>query len=75
MSKEINVPCKIQIVTRKCECGGELKFISSTVTTLECPPHYTHKCNKCGKLESFPVQYPYLHYEYLFDGDKDGAEN
>lgn len=75
MSEELNLPCKLSMVTRKCECGGEMKFVPSTFTTLEYPPQYTHQCNKCGKTERFPVQYPYLHYEYEFDGGDKNENN
>lgn len=64
MSKEIKVPCQPYILTRQCECGGEMQRVYSDITTLEYPPKYTHKCNKCGKIEKLDKSYPCQMYEY-----------
>lgn len=51
----------IVIVKMKCEkCGEGLmeKFGNTVLATY--PPQYPHKCNKCGKVENYPVEYPYM---------------
>ena len=53
-------------VNRICSCGGRFEIqdqdgITLTLTTY--PPQYLHICNKCGKIEHFPKQYPYIEYE------------
>lgn len=48
-----------------CECGGEFKYNNDNVITdlfgsffktTECK--FLHKCDKCGKEESFDIMYP-----------------
>lgn len=48
-----------------CECGGEFKYDNDNVITdlfgsffktTDCK--FLHKCNKCGKEESFDIMYP-----------------
>lgn len=58
---------RIQTVRARaiCECGGEFKYDNDNVITdlfgsffktTECK--FLHKCNKCGKEESFDIMYP-----------------
>ena len=63
-SKEIKVPCKVNIVTRQCECGGEMQRVLSSTTTLEYPLMYLHECSRCGNTERFTKSYPYPIYLY-----------
>lgn len=64
MSKEIKVPCQTYILTRQCECGGEMKYEPDGSITMVYPLRYTHKCTKCGKTETFTITYPRTIYEY-----------
>lgn len=36
-----------------CECGGELEFEGSVMTS--CPPQYPYTCKKCGKRYVYRV--------------------
>jgi hypothetical protein len=58
---------RIQTVRARaiCECGGEFKYNNDNVITdlfgsffktTECK--FLHKCDKCGKEESFDIMYP-----------------
>lgn len=57
---------RIQTVRARaiCECGGEFKYDDNAITDLfgsffkmtDCK--FLHKCNKCGKEESFDIMYP-----------------
>ena len=58
---------RIQTVRARaiCECGGEFKYDNDNVITdlfgsffktTDCK--FLHKCNKCGKEESFDIMYP-----------------
>lgn len=58
---------RIQTVRARaiCECGGEFKYdndnmitdlFGSFFKTTDCK--FLHKCNKCGKEESFDIMYP-----------------
>lgn len=58
---------RIQTVRARaiCECGGEFKYnnenaltdiFGSFFKTTDCK--FLHKCNKCGKEESFNIMYP-----------------
>ena len=58
---------RIQTVRARaiCECGGEFKYDNDNVITdlfgsffktVDCK--FLHKCNKCGKEESFDIMYP-----------------
>ena len=64
MSKKVKVPCKVNIITMQCDCGGEMQRVYSNTSTLEYPPMYLHKCNKCGKIERFDTSYPQPVYSY-----------
>ena len=60
---EEEVPVSVVEVIKKCSCGGEFKYTPGMTQTLEYPPHYTHTCNKCGKVERFLRTYPYQKYK------------
>lgn len=58
---------RIQTVRARaiCECGGEFKYDNDNVITdlfgsffktTDCK--FLHKCNKCGREESFDIMYP-----------------
>lgn len=55
--KEVKV-----FLTRKfCDCGGEMVPDGMVLTSY--PPHYSHTCNKCGKVEAYWDRYPKMEYE------------
>ena len=60
---EEEVPVSVVEVIKKCSCGGEFKYTPGMTQTLEYPPHYTHTCNKCGKVERFLKTYPYQRFK------------
>ena len=61
---EEEVPVSVAEVIKKCSCGGgEFKYTPEMTQTLEYPPHYTHTCNKCGKVERFLKAYPYQRFK------------
>ena len=60
---EEEVPVSVVEVIKKCDCGGEFEYTPGTTQTLEYPPHYTHTCNKCGKVKRFLRTYPYQKYK------------
>lgn len=68
---EEEVPVTVVEVIKKCDCGGEFEYTPGMTQTLEYPPHYTHTCNKCGKVERFLRTYPYQKYKRV----KVGAVN
>ena len=41
----------------------EFEYTPGMTQTLEYPPHYTHTCNKCGKVERFLRTYPYQRFK------------
>lgn len=60
---EEEVPVTVVEVIKRCDCGGEFEYTPGMTQTLEYPPHYTHTCNKCGKVERFLRTYPYQKYK------------
>ncbi len=62
---EEEVPVTVVEVIKKCDCGGEFEYTPGMTQTLEYPPHYTHTCNKCGKVERFLRTYPYQKYKRI----------
>ena len=60
---EEEVPVTVVEVIKKCDCGGEFEYTPGMTQTLEYPPHYTHTCNKCGKVKRFLRTYPYQKYK------------
>lgn len=60
---EEEVPVEVVEVIKKCSCGGEFEYTPGMTQTLEYPPHYTHTCNKCGKVERFLKTYPYQRFK------------
>ncbi len=62
---EEEVPVSVVEVVKKCDCGGEFEYTPGMTQTLEYPPHYTHTCNKCGKVERFLRTYPYQKYKRI----------
>lgn len=79
MSKEVNVPCQTFIRVMQCECGGEMKYEPSEITTLQHPLKYKHVCNKCGKVEYYTNTYPMQISTYempeIKEENNDGTEN
>lgn len=69
--EEEEVPVEVVEIVKKCKCGGEFEYTPGMTQTLEYPPHYTHTCNKCGKVERFLKTYPYQKYKRI----KVGAVN
>lgn len=65
---EEEVPVSVVEVIKKCACGGEFEYTPGMTQTLEYPPHYTHTCNKCGKVERFLRTYPYQKYKRIKAG-------
>ena len=63
--EEEEVPVEVVEVIKKCKCGGEFEYTPGMTQTLEYPPHYTHTCNKCGKVERFLRTYPYQKYKRI----------
>ena len=57
---ELVAEAKTLIVEMKCEkCGkGLMKPFGNTVLSTY-PPRFPHKCNYCGNIENFLIQYPY----------------
>ena len=68
---EEEIPVSVVEVVKRCSCGGEFEYTPGMTQTLEYPPHYTHTCNKCGKVERFLRTYPYQKYKRI----KVGAVN
>ncbi len=68
---EEEVPVEVVEIIKKCRCGGEFEYTPGMTQTFEYPPHYTHTCNKCGKVERFLKAYPYQKYKRI----KVGAVN
>ena len=64
-NEEEEVPVSVVEVIKKCNCGGEFEYTPGMTQTLEYPPHYTHTCNKCGKVERFLRTYPYQKYKRI----------
>ncbi len=62
---EEEIPVEVVEVIKKCDCGGEFEYTPGMTQTLEYPPHYTHTCNKCGKVERFLKTYPYQKYKRI----------
>ena len=62
---EEEIPVSVVEVIKKCDCGGESQYTPGMTQTLEYPPHYTHTCNKCGKVERFLRTYPYQKYKRI----------
>lgn len=62
---EEEVPVTVVEVIKRCDCGGEFEYTPGMTQTLEYPPHYTHTCNKCGKVERFLRTYPYQKYKRI----------
>ena len=60
---EEEVPVSVVEVIKKCGCGGEFEYTPGMTQTLEYPPHYTHTCNKCEKVERFLKTYPYRRFK------------
>ena len=60
---EEEVPVSVVEVIKKCSCGGEFEYTPGMTQTLEYPPHYTHTCNKCGKVERSLKTYPYQRFK------------
>ena len=58
MSKELDIPCQTFVRVLQCDCGGEMRYEYSEITTLQYPIKYKHVCNKCGKVEYFTNTYP-----------------
>ena len=63
LDNEEEVPVTVVEVIKKCKCGGEFEYTPEIMQTLEYPPHYTHTCNKCGKVERFLRTYPYQRFK------------
>ena len=66
---EEEVPVTVVQVVKRCECGGEFEYTPGMTQTLECPPRYTHTCNKCGKKSRFIKIYPYQKYKRIKTGN------
>ena len=58
---ELVAESKALTVHMKCEkCGkGLMKRFGDTVLATY-PPKYPHKCNNCGHIENYSVEYPQL---------------
>lgn len=57
--KEIErVPAKVFLEYRNCTCGGRMIYQESFVRPATWPAQFTHKCNSCGKVESYMDKYP-----------------
>lgn len=59
--KETTIELKTYKVRATCECGGE--FLPTGIVLMTNPCQYPHKCNSCGKEETFLVQYPKIEYK------------
>ena len=57
---ELVAEAKILIVYMKCDkCEkGIMEQFGNTVLATY-PPQYPHKCNHCGSIANYPVEYPY----------------
>lgn len=53
--------CEVLRVYRKCDTCGEGMMIPTGVTLFSSPPKYQHECDKCGVIENYPQEYPYLY--------------
>lgn len=60
---ELVAEVKTLIVQMKCEkCGKGLMEPFGDTVLATYPQQYPHKCNKCGNVENYPVEYPYMRY-------------
>ena len=57
---ELVAEAKVLIVHIKCEkCGKGIMERNGNTVLATYPPRYPHKCNYCGNIENFSVEYPY----------------
>ena len=59
---DIKTEVKTYMVNKQCDCGGIFEYTEG-FTLATYPPQYPHKCNSCGKSETFNHIYPILEYE------------
>ena len=52
---------KVSMQCDKCKTGIMERDGNTVLTTY--PPQYPHKCNNCGHVENYTVEYPYLDVE------------
>lgn len=63
--KENYKTVKISMKCDKCKIGYMERY-GNTVLASD-PPKYAHKCNYCGHIENYNVEYPHLGVEKIED--------
>ena len=62
---EISVEAKVFLVHMQCEKCKEGFMLDETnddnlhIALMSNPPKFPHKCNKCGHVENYTINYPY----------------
>ena len=58
------IPVETFQVYEVCEKCGKGVYVRDGDTVLTSyPPQYRHKCNKCGDIKLFNIEYPYIIHE------------
>jgi hypothetical protein len=57
---EVKTPVQTMCVEKVCECGGKMRPTGYCLTSN--PPQYSHRCDKCGKNETYNEVYPVIRY-------------
>lgn len=60
---------KISMKYDKCKVGYMERY-GNTVLASD-TPKYAHKCNYCGHIENYNVEYPHLSFEKIEDDNED----
>lgn len=64
----IKVPVKVYKVYRACEkCGRGVYKRDGSIVLTAYPPQYPHKCDACGDMRTFPLEYPCIEYEQTLE--------
>lgn len=53
---EVYTEMKTYIVDMQCDCGGFMR--PTDEANMLNPPQYKHKCECCGGIAYYPIQYP-----------------
>ena len=58
--KKEKIKVEVFQVYAKCECGGNMMFNGSVLTSY--PAKYSHTCDKCGATKTLWEKYPHAEY-------------
>lgn len=62
-------PVRPVIVHAKCKCGGEYLITADSICLTAHPPRYSHRCDRCGDIQTFSECYPCVKFKNLKDAD------